>query len=163
MNRQSAPEETAYAPAPASSAPVAGDGKTGYKRLIRLFRCSGFIFAPLMVFVILAACGGGDGKLPSGGDNLQSTSVRIYKYVGSVQCTGGGTSLTEMQLQLTGAGIQVRAATCGADGNLYAAVCGGADGRITIFEIPAQQAQAASALGFLPLSNLPAAMEIACQ
>jgi len=119
------------------------------------------LVASLVVLVTLAACAGGDGKSPSA--SLPSASARTYKYVGSVQCTGGGTSLTELQLQLTGAGIQVLGATCGVDGNLYAAVCGGADGRIAIFEIPAQQAQAASALGFMPLADLPAATEVACQ
>ena len=133
------------------------------KRLKRFFPLTKFLVAPLLGFATLAACAGGDGKPSSDSDRkLPSASVRTYKYVGSVQCTGGGTSLTEMQRQLTDAGIQVLTATCGVDGNLYAAVCGGADGGIGIFKVPTQQAEAASALGFAPLSTLPAARVVPC-
>jgi hypothetical protein len=103
-----------------------------------------------------SSTGGGDSKSPS-------TSVSLYKYVGSVQCTAGGTSLTAMQRQLTDAGIQVLSSNCGYDGRIYAAVCGGGDGRIGIFEVSAMQAQGASALGFAPLSTLPEATMIVCQ
>lgn len=110
--------------------------------------------ASLVAFATLAACEGIESKPPS---------VSLYKYVGSVQCTGGGTSLPAMVRQLTDADIPVLASACGVDGNAYAAVCGAADGRIGIVEVPAAQAQAASALGFAPLSSLPAATKVACQ
>ena len=111
---------------------------------------------PLVAFAFLVACGGGDSNSPS-------ASISLYKYAGSVQCTGGGMLLSEMERQLTGAGIQVLSSACGFDGNVYAAVCGGADGRIGIFEVPEAQAQAASTVGFAPLSNLPTATKAACQ
>jgi hypothetical protein len=114
------------------------------------------LLVPLVAFATFAACGGGASKSPG-------TRVSLYKYVGSVQCTGGGTSLPAMERQLTDAGIQVLTSTCGGDGKMYAAVCGAADGRIGIFEVPAAQARAASALGFAPLSNLPAATKVDCQ
>lgn len=113
------------------------------------------LLVPLVVFA-LASCGSGESKSPE-------TNAGMYKYFGSLQCTGGGTPLPAMERQLTEAGVQVLASTCGIDGNAYAAVCGGADGRIGIFEVPAAQVQAASVLGFAPLSNLPAATKVACQ
>lgn len=111
---------------------------------------------PLIACAAVAACGGGAAESPA-------TNVSMYKYFGSVQCNGGGTSLPTLARQLTDAGISVFSSACGVDGRIYAAVCGGADGRIGILEIPATQAQAASALGFAPLTNLPAAVTVACQ
>ena len=110
----------------------------------------------LVACAFLIACRGDD-------DNLPSTNLSLYKYAGSVQCTGGGITLSEMEHQLSDAGIQVLSSACGFDRNAYAAVCGGADGRIGIFEVPEAQAQTASTLGFAPLSNLPAATRAACQ
>ena len=113
------------------------------------------MFILLGVISSLAACGGG-------GDATIS-AVSVYKYAGSVQCTGGGNSLSEMGSQLTAAGIPVISSTCGTDGKVYAAVCGGSDGRIGIFEIAEHHSQAASAVGFASLSNLPDATNIPCQ
>ena len=112
---------------------------------------------PLVAFATLAACGG------CGASESSGTNVSLYKYFGSVQCTGGGTSPSAMERQLTDVGIQLLSSACGRDGNAHPAVCGAADGRIGIFKVPAAQAQAASALGFAPLSNLPAATTVACQ
>lgn len=109
----------------------------------------------LLCCTVFVACGGVAGD-PS------ATRVSLYKYSGSIQCTGGGKSLAEMKRQLTDAGIPVLASSCGADGRVYAAMCGGADGRIGIFEISAKHSQAASVLGFAPLSKLPDATPIAC-
>lgn len=122
------------------------------------------LLVSLVTLVTLAACGGGN-ENPSAANADQKapqTNTSVYKYAGSVQCTGGGTSLAAMERQLTDAGIQVLASACGADGKLYPTVCGTADGRIGIMEVPADQAQAASALGFAPLSNLPEATRVPC-
>lgn len=111
--------------------------------------------ACLVLFATLTACEAVKIKSPG-------ASVRIYKYFGSVQCTIGGMTLSAMESQLTNAGIPILTSACGTDGNIYTAVCGAADGRIGIFEIPATQESAASAIGFVPLSNLPAANKVAC-
>lgn len=108
-----------------------------------------------VVLIALTACGGGDGA-------QDLTNVTFYKYNGSKQCAGGGLSLAAMERQLADAGVQVRSASCGADGKVYPAVCGADDGRIGIFEIPAEQAPAASGAGFAPLNNLPSAVKLAC-
>jgi hypothetical protein len=102
-------------------------------------------------------------QISCGNDDSTSTNVSVYKYAGSVQCYGGGTPILALQKQLTDERIQVQTASCGFDGNLYAAVCGTADGIIGIFEVPSTQQQAATALGFVPLSKLPAATKVACQ
>jgi len=110
--------------------------------------------------VVLTACGGSG----AGADvAAPGSSTSVYRYAGSVQCEGGGLSLTESQRQLTDAGIQVLSAACGIDGNAYPTVCGAPDGRIRIFEVPNAQSQLASAIGFEPLSNLPSPSQADCQ
>jgi hypothetical protein len=102
-----------------------------------------------------AACGG----VQAAGS---PASVKIYKYMGSKQCNGGGQKLAVIKRQLIESGITVLAASCGVDGNLYPAVCGAADGRIGIFEVPASKAQSALPDGFLPLARLPDAQIVPC-
>jgi hypothetical protein len=101
-----------------------------------------------------AACGGADGS--------PEAPTAVYRHFGSVQCTGGGTSLFARERELLDAGIHVAAAGCGIDGNAYPALCGAPDGRIGIFEIGAQHVALATALGFAPLRNLPAAVRLPC-
>lgn len=88
--------------------------------------------------------------------------VSVYKYVGSVQCKGGGTPLSAMMRQLSDGGIPVLDVSCGTDGRMYPAVCGAADGRIGILAVPEARVAAAKTLGFLPLSSLPEARKTMC-
>jgi len=88
--------------------------------------------------------------------------VSVYKYVGSKQCSGGGTTLATMMRQLSDAGIPAINVSCGVDGKMYPAMCGAADGRIGILEVPEAKVSAAAALGFAPLSNLPEASKTVC-
>jgi hypothetical protein len=104
---------------------------------------------------IVSACGGGA--------EPTDATVEVFKSLGSLQCTGGGTTPAALQSQLTGAGIQVSASSCGSDGNAYPAVCGAPDGFIAIFEVPTAQQSAAQALNFEPLSTVPAATRTACR
>lgn len=112
---------------------------------------------PLALLVFLPGCAKGVNDPPSG------ETVKSYKHLGSVQCSGGGRSLDEIKRQLKDAGIQVASANCGIDGNMHAAMCGAPDGRIAIVEIPESKARIAAALGFLPLKNLPDATEVPCK
>ena len=64
--------------------------------------------------------------------------------------------------QLAPAGVEVISSSCGTDGRMRIAMCGAADGRIGIFEVPARNADAAAALGFAPLSRLPSAQVVPC-
>jgi hypothetical protein len=101
--------------------------------------------------VLLAACG----------DDTPATT-EVYTSAGSVQCSGGGATLAQMQGRLQAAGVEVAASSCGLDGNVQAAVCGAPDGRIGVFAVPETATPAASAAGFQPLSSLPRATKTAC-
>ena len=91
-----------------------------------------------------------------------ATGVSVYKYVGSVQCRGGGTPLATMMRQLSDAKIPVLNVSCGSDGRMYPSMCGAADGRIGVLEVAAANVPAASALGFAPMTRLPEATKLVC-
>lgn len=86
----------------------------------------------------------------------------VYKYQGSRQCEGGGIPLAEMKRQLEVSGVQVVNSSCGMDGRMYPAFCGGADGRINIFTIPANSVNVAFSQGFSLLGDLPGAQRSDC-
>ncbi|MEB4589789.1 hypothetical protein VSS37_02240 [Candidatus Thiothrix sp. Deng01] len=86
----------------------------------------------------------------------------VYKYQGSRQCEGGGVPLEEMKRQLEASGVIVTATSCGMDGRMYPAFCGGADGRINVFTINSNSMNAALSQGFSPLSSLPGAQKGSC-
>ena len=92
----------------------------------------------------------------------QAPGVSVYKYVGSKQCRGGGMSLATMMRQLSDAGIPAMNVSCGVDGRMYPAMCGAADGRSGILEVPEAKVAAAAARGFAPLSGLPEASKTVC-
>ena len=109
----------------------------------------------VVITIAVAACGGGDEMSP--------VTVRVIKSLGSAQCTGGGTTVAVLLAQLSGAGVQVTATSCGNDGLLYPAVCGAPDGALGIFVIPTSQQIQADALGFMPMSSVPTAIVSACR
>lgn len=88
--------------------------------------------------------------------------VDVYKYQGSRQCENGGITLADMQTQLQMSGVNVLSGSCGADGMMYPAFCGGADGKINIFSIPSQNVPQAQAQGFTLLTQLPNAQRVQC-
>ena len=99
------------------------------------------------------------------GANVAETqaTVRVFKYAGSVQCTGGGADLSAMTRQLRDAGLQVISSACGTDGRMRVAMCGASDGRVGIFELSSKDAQLAAKLGFNLLSELPEAKTVPCK
>ena len=112
------------------------------------------ISGSLLVLCSLTACGGGESPPPG--------KASVFKSMASVQC-GAGLSLATLQGQLSAANVPVSAATCGAAAGLaQPAVCGAADGKIGIFEIPSDKVSAAAAAGFPLLSTMPGAITIAC-
>lgn len=106
-----------------------------------------------LVFAI-AGCGGGNSAAP--------IPVAMVKTLGSLQCSGGGSSLSAIVKQLTDAGVGALSSSCGDDGLPRIALCGVPDGRIAIVEVPSDQTSAAQALGFAPLANFPTAVKAAC-
>ena len=117
-------------------------------------------FSLLVAAALLVSCGGGGGS-SSGGVGAPSV-VAVYTSFGSVQCSGGGTTLTELQRELLALGIQVLAARCGLDGLARPAVCGESDGRIAMFDVDEAQVLVLLALGFALLSTLPNATAAPC-
>ncbi len=113
------------------------------------------LLMPIVACLVLNGCA-----------NLEHASteprVSVYKYVGSVQCKGGGMPLATMMRQLSDAGIPALNVSCGRDGKIYSAMCGAADGHIGVLEVPAAKASAAETLGFGLLSSLPEATKVAC-
>lgn len=109
----------------------------------------------LIVLMALSACANLERM-------FQEPRVSVYKYVGSKQCSGGGTPLATMMRQLSDAGIPAMNVSCGVDGRMYPAMCGAADGRIGILEVPEAKVAAAAARGFAPLSGLPEASKTVC-
>ncbi|OQW97408.1 MAG: hypothetical protein BWK73_54440 [Thiothrix lacustris] len=67
-----------------------------------------------------------------------------------------------MQRQLQASGAIVTASSCGMDGRMYPAFCGGADGKINIFTVTSNSLNAAMSQGFTPMSSLPDAQKINC-
>lgn len=105
------------------------------------------------MFASLMACGSrGSGE----------KSIKVFKARGSVQCEEDGTTPEVMQSELINAGMSVLTFSCGFDGLGHAAVCGGSDGRMNIFEIPQGNIAQAQSLGFSNLSELPDASEGSC-
>lgn len=96
-------------------------------------------------------------------DSARRHVVDIARLTGERQCERGGESLLEQQRRLEAAGVPVLASACGTDGRMYAAVCGGATGRLGIFSIHAEKQQAAQAAGFVPLNSLPDAQRTDCR
>lgn len=109
--------------------------------------------AAIVAAFAVVSCGGGDTPV---------ATIKVFKSLGSVQCTGGGTTLSALQEQLTGVSVSVVSSSCGNDGTPHPALCGASDGAIGIFEIPVSQQAQASSLTFASLSNLPLAYVATC-
>lgn len=73
----------------------------------------------------------------------------------------GGVTLAEMQTQLQMAGVNVLSGSCGVDGMVYPAFCGGADGKINVFSIPSQMHHKRKP-SFTLLTQLPNAQRVQC-
>lgn len=91
-----------------------------------------------------------------------TAKVSVYRSTGSLQCSGGGSTLAQNQKRLTDAGIPVFSSSCGNNGRMHAQRCGGPTGEIHVFEIPASYKDAAMKQQFQLLSELPGAQKAAC-
>ena len=96
-------------------------------------------------------------------DGSQRPVTEVARLTGERQCERGGETLLYQQRRLEAVGVPVLASTCGNDGRMYTAVCGGATGHLGIFTIPAGRTQAAEAAGFVPLSAYPDAQRTVCR
>lgn len=89
-------------------------------------------------------------------------SVSVFRSLGRRQCESGGETAASLAAVLKAAGIAVRSAGCGDSGQAVIAVCGAGTTEIGIFEVSADDAARATALGFRPLRELPDARSTAC-
>lgn len=89
-------------------------------------------------------------------------TVEVYTSTGARQCETGGFTLEDRRNELKAAGVQVLAASCGTDGRMYTAVCGGTSSAIYIFTIPAKDWSKVKAT-FDLVSKLPEADKVPCR
>lgn len=88
-------------------------------------------------------------------------TVEVYTSTGARQCESGGFTLEDRQKELKAVGVQVLAASCGSDGRMYAAVCGGTSSKIYIFTIPSSDWPKVQPT-FDLVSKLPEASKSSC-
>ena len=88
--------------------------------------------------------------------------VALFKPLGTRQCESGGPAPEAVAQVLRDAGVAVAAVACGHDGRMRPAVCGAADGRLVIVDVPVDQQARAEALGWRPLASLPDAVRRPC-
>lgn len=101
--------------------------------------------------LLMAGCAGND-----------PNHAKVYKYDGSIQCEDAGTSVEEMQQELTHAGIPVACGQKAGDGYAYPAVCGTATGMINVYTINQEDVSRAEDLGFRSVAELPDYEDRAC-
>jgi hypothetical protein len=92
-----------------------------------------------------------------------SQFVKVYKYDGSVQCESNGTSVEEMQRELTDAGMAVECGQKAGDGYAYPAVCGASTGMINVYTIGVEDLSEAESLGFKSTYELPDYQDQRCE
>ena len=105
----------------------------------------------------LVACQAGATPEPT------AANATLYRSAGSKQCGEGGVTPQEVRKELAAIGITPVEVGCGNDGRSYAATCGAPDGRIVVIQVRREQADAAQAKGFKPLTELPDAARAACR
>lgn len=108
----------------------------------------------LLAMLTISAC--------NGGKNQTGEIPKVFKYAGATQCEDGGTSVQEMQAELTDAGINVDCAQRAGDGYVYPACCGCGSGQINVYQISQQDVSAAEDLGFERVSTLPDYQDTPC-
>jgi len=103
------------------------------------------------ISILMIACGS-DSNSDS---NIDGDYAKVYKPDGSLQCTEGSISLTEMRLELAKQGIDVICAQKANDGLVYLTVCGAETGNINVYLIHKVNLPDAEKLGFKSVTVLP--------
>ena len=82
-----------------------------------------------------------------------AVSVTVVKSMGLRQCEGGVVSPDRLAAELKAAGVTVHTASCGSDGLMRPAVCGGGTHDIGIFSIATADLSKAKQAGFGPMAS----------
>lgn len=117
-------------------------------------------FATLIVAAGLASC---NVVVAPNGVQGDARHVQVYKSFGTVQCEPSNITLSSVTDPLRKAGINVASESCGTDGMMRPAVCGGGDGRIAMAEISSADLAKAKSVGFEELAKKPDAQVIKCR
>lgn len=99
----------------------------------------------------------------SGGGASPDPIPKVFKYAGETQCENDGTSVEDMEQELTDAGISVICGQRAGDGYAYPACCGCASGLINVYEIGESDFSAAEGQGFELVGTLPDYQDQACE
>jgi hypothetical protein len=80
--------------------------------------------------------------------------VWVWRSTGGRQCEPApqGASLADHRALLQAAQVVVLAERCASDGRMRVAMCGAADGRLNVFQVPRAGLAAAQKAGFQPLA-----------
>lgn len=106
----------------------------------------------VMPLLVITACGSNTNE-----------QVKVFKQDQSIQCTGGGISLDEMQLELTNQGIDVICAQKGHDGLARITVCEAPTGNLNIYTINKSNLSDAGKAGFKTVSDLTEYQDQECK
>ncbi len=101
--------------------------------------------------------------LGSGCGGTSATTVKVFKYDGSVQCGSVGTAVTVMAAELSNAGVAVICSQKGQDGLAHPTVCGTATGAINIYQVDHTNLAKAETLGFAAVSTLASYQDQTCK
>ena len=101
-----------------------------------------------VLVLALTAC------VPQPTEPVGDVDSKVYKYDGSVQCGGAGTSVDEMARELTNRGIDVLCGQKGNDGYAHCMACGCGSGSINVYVIHPENLGDAEELGFSRVSDL---------
>lgn len=109
----------------------------------------------LATAVLLSAC--------AADPAVSGAAVPMARPLGSLQCSGGGTTPEAMVRELAAKGVKARAPSCATDGRMHAAMCGASDGRLGVVEVDAADQATAEAAGFKPLAQWRGSVAVPCR
>jgi hypothetical protein len=107
--------------------------------------------APLSLAIALAGCGGSDPQFQT-----------LVKSVENLQCEPPRFTPLQLETELAVAGINVRSVSCGWDGLGRVAACGTPSPYLRIIEVPQEQVEAASELGYQSITGVAVFDSSAC-
>ncbi len=96
-------------------------------------------------------------------NSIDTNTVKIFKYDGSIQCDYAGIPLNDMEQELFDAGITVVCSQKNSNGLNYTQVCGNATGRINVYLIYNYDLSIANELGFKSVDELSEYVDQPCE